>query len=210
VGLGARRARVTAWAAARGAENLTASREHSIRLTGCIRVKGRRAAGIFSSCVHGKDRFPAAVHSGGGLTMATTLRRFVRTAAELIAVALVALAATLLLASAAAYAVDVWVLWSKWDGSYASPNAPYKKVTATYKIDATYADRAACIHAIDAHLAVRGSIKPADGATWHVDTSELQDGKGSYWIEERGGKLSGVGVYVCLPDKVDPPGPKSR
>src|SRR5262249_23221317 len=118
-----------------------------------------------------KDRFPAAVHSGGGLTMATTLRRFVPTAAELIAVALVALAATLLLTSAAAYGVDVWVLWSKWDGSYASPSAPYKKVTATYKIDATYADRAACIHAIDAHLAVRGSIKPADGATWHVDTS---------------------------------------
>lgn len=124
-------------------------------------------------------------------------RHLIRSIVEWAAVLLVALGATLLLTSAAAYAgEDVWVLWSKWDGSY--------------KIDAAYADRAACIHAIDAHLALRGSVRSVDGATWHVDTSELQDGRGSYWIEERGGKLAGVGVYVCLPDKVNPPGPNER
>jgi hypothetical protein len=120
-------------------------------------------------------------------------------------------AAVLLLTTGAAYAaVDVWVLWSKWDGSYALPNATYAPSKPTYRINAAYADRATCLRAIDAHLATVGSTNSPDGAITRVDTSELGDGKGSYWIEERTGKLRGVGVYVCLPDKVDPPGPKAR
>lgn len=139
--------------------------------------------------------------------------RAVRSVVEWAIVLVIALGAPLLLTSAAAYAAaDVWVLWSKFDGSYEWPNAPYKaKATATYKIDAAYADRATCIRAIDAHLATMGTMKsPDEMITRRVDTSELGDGKGSYWIEERDGKLKGVGEYVCLPDKVDPPGPKAR
>ena len=121
-------------------------------------------------------------------------------------------AATLLLMTggAASAAVDVWVLWSKWDGTYALPNATYAPSRPLYRINAAYADRAACIRAIDARLATAGSTNSPDGAITRVDTSELGDGKASYWIEERGGKLRGVGVYVCLPDKMDPPGPKAR
>ena len=129
---------------------------------------------------------------------------------EKLSAAFAAAALLLTAGGAACGAVDVWVLWSKWDGSYALPNATYAPSRPAYRINAAYADRAACIRAIDEHLATVGSTSPLDGAITRVDTSELGDGKASYWIEEHGGKLRGVGLYVCLPDKVDPPGPKAR
>jgi len=38
----------------------------------------------------------------------------------------------------------------------------------------------------------------------------LTEGKGRFWTAGRDGKVIGLGEYICLPDTVDPRGPKVK
>lgn len=115
-----------------------------------------------------------------------------RTIIEWAAVLAVALGATLLLTSAAAYAGDSWVLWHRWD--------TFDGV-GQYYVEAAYADRAECVRAIGRHLDVwRGNPY-----VW-VKDAELADGKGEtthyrkYRNEaRRADDLASIQNFVCLP-----------
>jgi hypothetical protein len=87
-----------------------------------------------------------------------------------------------------------WVLWTAWD------NQPQT-------VTATYGDRSACVKAIDAALIKWGSVSPTDGSTHKIDLSGLADGNAMFWAAKNG-KVTTLGTYICLPDTMDPRGPK--
>src|SRR5262245_23983427 len=102
---------------------------------------------------------------------------------------------SLLAWAATASAGCAWLLWSSFQG-------------AQYVITSTHEDRVGCVRAIDLNLIRWGGLKYADGSTPGIDVTALTDGKGRFWTAGRDGKVIGLGEYVCLPDTVDPRGPK--
>src|SRR6266700_8075936 len=104
----------------------------------------------------------------------------------------------LLLASAAtAYAECAWVLWSSWQGGQ-------------HTVSSKHEDRVGCIRAIDRNLIRWGGGKFTGGSTPEIDLTGLTEGKGRFWTVGLNGKVIGLGEYLCLPDTVDPRGPKAK
>src|SRR5207247_4252225 len=71
-------------------------------------------------------------------------------------------------------------------------------------------DRGGCIRSIDRNLSRWGGGKIADGPTPGIDLTGLTEDKGRSWTAGRDGKVIGLGEYICLPDTVDPRGPKVK
>ncbi len=101
-----------------------------------------------------------------------------------------------LTSAATAYAECAWVLWSSWQGGQ-------------HTVSSTYEDRVGCIRAIDRTLIRWGGGKFTGGSTPEIDLTDLNEGKGRFWTVGRDGKVAGFGEYLCLPDTVDPRGPKA-
>ena len=97
----------------------------------------------------------------------------------------------------AASAECAWVLWSSWQGGQ-------------HTVSSTYEDRVGCIRAIDRTLIRWGGGKFTGGSTPEIDLTDLNEGKGRFWTVGRDGKVAGFGEYLCLPDAVDPRGPKGK
>jgi hypothetical protein len=100
--------------------------------------------------------------------------------------------------TATASAEGAWVLWSSYSG----------KGPERVESDSSYIDRAECVQSLDRKLVNWGSHKIAGGTRANIDMSELQNGVGRVTFTSPTPRDVATIVYRCLPDTVDPRGPK--
>jgi hypothetical protein len=110
-------------------------------------------------------------------------------------VLVVALGATLLLTSAAAYAGDAWVLWKYQGMAYSVNNSPIETIDA-------FDTRADCVKAIN------GFEAKYRAARWHYIDRSYET---SLFVSSGPiGQNREETQVRCLPDTIDPRSPKAR
>jgi hypothetical protein len=136
--------------------------------------------------------------------VATTWRRFIRTAVEVFAALLVALGATLLLTSAAAYAGDSWVLWRQDKDA-----SDLQRAKTQWVIEDAYTSARECRANRELQNDLWQAFWTRSDQEWSAQLAEIVAGRQKmppalpyYLGQDR--------EWLCLPAGIEPTGPKAR
>jgi len=117
----------------------------------------------------------------------------------------------LLTSAATAYAECAWVLWSDTRSTIKVESGGTYTSSPDVKVVQAEANQTGCEKALDTLVAMaEASAKPAAGATATVIRLARGRALVTFTYPESNPRLRDLAEYVCLPDTVDPRGPKGK